>query len=116
MDSRFSPHNTHLEDPSLFHNRDPHLRLLGQQALVHRSRLLGELPVQTKGEVDIAYVDQNRFWPVEVKWTGQIRPNKIKQIVKYANGLILTKSKKPAEIQGVPTLPLPLALLRLDPP
>ncbi len=90
-------------------------RLVEACAATHYSRKFPTYYIKAKGEVDIAYVDQNRFWPVEVKWTEQIRPNKIKQIVKYPNGLILTKSGKPSEIQGVPTLPLPLALLRLDP-
>jgi predicted AAA+ superfamily ATPase len=69
--------------------------------------------IKSKGEVDIAYVDRKRFWPVEVKWTGQLRPKDIKQIIKYPNGLILTKSKQKGKIQGVPTVPLPLALLGL---
>jgi len=44
MDIRFAPHNTHLDDPETFAVRDPHLKQLYQQALVHRSYLLGELP------------------------------------------------------------------------
>jgi predicted AAA+ superfamily ATPase len=69
--------------------------------------------IKAKGEVDIAYVEGKRFWPVEIKWTGQTRPKDLKQIAKYKNGLILTKSKQEGNIQGIPTLPLPLALLRL---
>jgi predicted AAA+ superfamily ATPase len=66
-----------------------------------------------KGEVDIAYIDEKRFWPVEVKWTGQIRPKQLKQIKKYPNSIILTRSKQKGNIQGIPAMPLPLALMRL---
>lgn len=70
--------------------------------------------IKGKGEVDIAYVDKKRFWPVEVKWTTQVRPHELKQIRKYPNGLILTKSKTPGEIFNIPTTPLPIELLRED--
>jgi hypothetical protein len=70
--------------------------------------------IKAMGEIDIAYIYENRFWPVEIKWTRQIRPKQLKQIAKYPNGIILTKSAVKGEMNGVPTEPLPLALLRLD--
>jgi len=69
--------------------------------------------IKGKGEVDMAYVHEKRFWPVEIKWTSQLRPGELKQIVKYKNGLILNKSKQRGSMQNIPTRPLPLALLRL---
>ena len=63
---------------------------------------------------DIAYINENRFWPVEIKWARQIRSKQLKQIAKYSNGKILTKLAIKGEMHGVPTEPLPLALLRLD--
>ena len=36
--------------------------------------------IKAEGEVDVAYLDEERFWPVEVKWTGQLRPKALKQI------------------------------------
>jgi hypothetical protein len=50
---------------------------------------------------------------MEVKWTGQVRPKDLKQIAKYSNGRVLTKSKQFGHILGIPTEPLPLAMLRL---
>lgn len=79
----------------------------------HYARHFPTYYIKAKGEVDIAYVHKNRFWPVEVKWTGQLRPKQLKQISKYSNGMILTKSKQTGTIQGVTTVPLPLALIRL---
>jgi len=53
------------------------------------------------------------FWPVEIKWTLQLRPKQLEQITPYPNGRVLTKSKVKGQIQGLPTEPLPLALLKL---
>ena len=36
--------------------------------------------IKAENEVDIAYIDNDKFWPVEVKWTNQLRPNDLKQI------------------------------------
>ena len=58
-------------------------------------------------EVDIAYVDENRFHPVEIKWTNQIRPNDLKQIARYPNDRILTKARQGRVIQNILTEFLP---------
>jgi predicted AAA+ superfamily ATPase len=92
---------------------DRSARLTEACAATHYARHFPTYYIKAKGEVDIAYVAENRFWPVEVKWTGQLRPKQLKQIGKYENGIILTKSRQTGTIQGIPTLPLPLALLRL---
>jgi len=79
----------------------------------HYQRKYPVFYIKAKAEVDIAYIDKKRFWPLEVKWTGQLRPKELKQISKYSNGKILTKSYTPGKIQGIPTEPIPLNLLRL---
>ena len=61
--------------------------------------------------MDIAYVRDDRFWPVEIKWTNQLRPKTLKQIARYGNGEIWSKQRRSAEINGVKVLPLPVALL-----
>ena len=88
-------------------------RLAEACVVTHYRRYYPTYYIKAEGEVDIAYVDQNRFWPLEVKWTRQLRPKDLKQIVKYPNGRILTRSRHRGEILGVPTEPLPLAILRL---
>jgi len=90
--------------------------LVESVAAAHYRRFYKTYYIKARGEVDIAYVQGRRFWPVEVKWTGQLRPKSLKQIVSYPNGLILTRSVVPGAIAGVPTMPLPLQLLRLEPP
>lgn len=122
-------------DPFIFHSArawlkpdgDPHkqqvdpiisdpvwmARLAEACAVTHYRRYYPTYYIKAKGEVDIAYVDQNRFWPIEVKWTRQLRPKDLKQIAKYANGRILTRTDQKGKIQGIPSEPLPLALFRL---
>jgi hypothetical protein len=36
----------------------------------HFRRFYPKYYIKEEGEVDIAYVDGGRFWPVEIKWTG----------------------------------------------
>jgi hypothetical protein len=82
-------------------------------AVTHYRRKVPTYYIKSKGEIDVAYVNENRLWPVEIKWTRQLRPKQIKQIAAYPNGRILTRSKVKGEIQGLPTEPLPLALWKL---
>ncbi len=66
-----------------------------------------------EGEVDIAYIKQNKFWPIEIKWAGQIHLTEFKQLVKYKNGIILTQRKEESILGSISTIPLPLALFNL---
>lgn len=66
-----------------------------------------------EAEVDIAYIHQDKFWPIEIKWTNQIHSKDYKQLAKYRNGIILTKRKETSSIGLLPTIPLPLALFHL---
>ncbi len=88
-------------------------RLVESCVATHYRRYFPTYYIKGAGEVDIAYVYQNRFYPVEVKWTSQLRPKSLKQIVRYPNPLILTRARRRGMIKGVPTEPLPLALFRL---
>ncbi|MFH1529973.1 MAG: ATP-binding protein [Pseudomonadota bacterium] len=81
----------------------------------HLSRRYPTYYIKAEGEVDVAYVHRERFHPIEVKWTRQRRPTDAKQIAKYPNGVIWDRGRRPGELHGVPTIPLPLALLRLEP-
>lgn len=107
------PYNDQLKP--LLSDPDSSSKLAEACAITHYRRMFPTYYIKSKGEVDIAYVEGTRFRPIEVKWSGQLRPKQLKQITKYSNGLILTKSRDRGEIQGIPTLPLPLALLSVGP-
>ena len=79
----------------------------------HFKRLFPTYYIKAQGEVDIAYVHDGRFWPVEIKWTNQLRPKTLKQIARYDNGAIWSKSRHVGEIEGVEVRPLPIELLRV---
>lgn len=83
-------------------------------AATHFARHFPTYYIKAEGEIDIAYVDGGRFWPVEVKWTEQLRPKTLKQAAKYPNSRILAKNPASKEIMGIEVEYLPLALLHLD--
>lgn len=88
-------------------------RLVEATVTTHYRRYHPTFYIKAEGEVDVAYIAENRFWPVEVKWTGQVRSKDLKQIAKYSNGRILSQTRRSGSVLGVPTEPLPLSLIRL---
>ncbi len=94
-------------------NSDWASRLTEACVITHYRRKFPTYYIKAKGEIDIAYIDKSRFWPVEIKWAKQLRPKELKQISKYPNSLILNRSKQFGKIRDIPTMPLSLALLRL---
>ena len=84
-------------------------------AACHYARFFPTYYLKGENEVDIAYIRGKKLWPVEIKWSGQIRPKDLKQVSRYPNALICTRSEASGEINGVPTEPLPLTLFRLGP-
>ncbi len=79
----------------------------------HFRRYFPTYYIKAQAEVDIAYVRAGRFWPVEIKWTNQLRPKTLKQIARYENGEIWSKSPHVGEIDGIGVRPLPIELLRI---
>jgi predicted AAA+ superfamily ATPase len=69
--------------------------------------------IKADKEVDLAYIKNDKFYPVEIKWTNQVRPEDLKQILKYQNGLILSKNHGESKIDNTPVRFLPRELLKL---
>ena len=69
--------------------------------------------IKAEGEVDLAYIHNDKFWPIEIKWTNQLRPKDIKQLRKYDNSEIYGKTSTLQHLDHIPVKPLPLALLDL---
>jgi len=84
--------------------------------VAHYRRYYPTYYIKAAGEIDLAYVDKNKFWPIEIKWRNQLRPKDIKQVSKYKNARIYSKTTSSGEAQGIPIEPLPLALANLEPP
>ncbi len=90
-------------------------RLAEACATTHYRRFYPTYYIKGEGEVDIAYVKRRRFWPIEIKWTGNLRPKDLKQVKKYPNSRICHRSSELCEIHSIPAEPLPYNLLRLGP-
>ena len=88
-------------------------KLVEACAVTHYRRYFPTYYLKAKGEVDICYIDQRRLWPLEIKWTRQLRPKDLKQAAKYPNSRILSRTRQSGEILGLPVEPLPLNLLRI---
>ena len=80
----------------------------------HCARRVPTFYIKGKGEIDVAYVHRGRFWPVEIKWTGQLRPKSLKQVLKYPQAQIWSKTSGAAPIMGIEVGFLPLALMGLE--
>lgn len=95
---------------------DPSLcaKLVEACVVTHYRRFYPTFYIKAEGEVDLAYVHEGRFWPVEIKWTNQLNSKSLKQILKYPNSKIFTKTNQPGEICGISTEPLPRALWQLN--
>lgn len=88
-------------------------KLVEACVVTHCQHLWPTYYIKADGEVDIAYIDQGRFWPIEIKWTNQVRPHEYKQIQKYTNARILVKTKLGGKIGNIQLEPLPIALAKL---
>lgn len=107
----------YFEDPFIFHavetmlgktNAESTPALVETVAVAHFCRKFGKIYYikGAKGEVDIAYLQDGAFFPVEIKWTAQLRPEELKQVMVYPNGLILGKQRATARLAHVPYAPL----------
>lgn len=103
----------HVQMLPLFQDPALYSRLVEACVATHYHRRYPTYYIKAKGEVDIAYVDADCFWPVEIKWTRQLRPKDLKQVRYYPRARILSRSRRAGELQGVPVEPLPFALLHV---
>jgi len=97
----------------IFQNPSLYADLVEASVTAHFRRFYPTYYIKAEGEVDLAYVENKKFWPIEIKWGSQLRPKDLKQIQKYKNGKIFAKVLTPEQINGTPVVPLPLALLDL---
>jgi len=112
----------YFEDPFILHavenmlgrpRNDIEPALAETAAVIHFARRQGKTYYikGNKGEVDIASVNGKGFFPVEVKWSRQIRPDEIKQILCYPRGLILYRGSRTRSIAHIQCVPLVRYLL-----
>jgi len=119
------PKKLHFRDPFIcraihgwLKSENSHVPTINEATLVegivatHISRLFPTFYIKAAGEVDVAFVRNKGFEPLEVKWGNQTRPKDLKQISKYKNALIWRKQKIESVVGGASCHFLPLALYR----
>ena len=67
-----------------------------------------------QGEVDIIWLAGNNIYPIEVKWSNQIRAHDLKTLKHFPNGLILGKSLQAGSIDSVQLLPVYQFLYQIE--
>lgn len=67
--------------------------------------------IKAQGEVDLALLNKNTFFPIEIKWTENLKTSELKQILKYKKGLIGYKGRQIGKYEHLDVLPLPLLAL-----
>ena len=82
--------------------------------VTHFRRFFPTYYIKAEGEVDIAYIIENKFVPIEIKWTHQIRTQDIKQIKKYKNAEIWGQRQENGMFDTTPAYSLIRRLLQLS--
>lgn len=82
-------------------------------AITHFQRKYPTYYIKSAGSIDLAYVADGRFWPILINWANQLRPQDLKQILKYPNGKILTDVSRSGIIEHIRTEPLVNLLWKL---
>ena len=77
MDTRFLPHNTHLEKPEAFVKQDPHLKQLNKQALVHRSQLIDQIPRYISGIYTLSGGRQTGKTTLLKQWMAELLESRV---------------------------------------
>lgn len=110
------PSNNPFEKQILKHtqSKDTSGKLIESIVATHFRRFFPTYYIKAEAEVDIAYIKNGRFYPIEVKWTNQLRKADLKQIVKYKNGAIWAKLREKTLFQKIPVYPLPIALASIE--
>jgi len=78
-------------------------------ALFHRRRELSY--IKAEGEVDLALILSNSFFPIEIKNSLTLRKQDLKQILKYPRGLIGYTGSEIGRFEHLQVAPIPLLAL-----
>ncbi len=79
-------------------------------AVSHINRVTEAFYIKSEQEIDITYITNKRIYPIEIKWTHQIRPKEIQALSKFENSQIWSRSKLDT-INNIPNKFLPRALI-----
>ncbi len=69
--------------------------------------------LKAEQEIDVVYVKNQKIFPVEVKWTNQLRWDELKHLKKYDSPRIAAKVEQQQILNGLEVIPIPELLLNL---
>jgi len=110
-----NPSTTPFESQISLAIKDPILcsKLVEATVVTHFRRYYPTYYIKAKGEVDVAYVKENTFWPIELKWTNQVRAKDLQQLAHYSRAELWVKPSNTSSIHGIASRMLPFALLEV---
>lgn len=79
----------------------------------HIRRFYPTYYIKSDKEIDIAYVKEKKIFPIEIKWTNQLRYDELKYLKKYPVSRIAAKVNASFDWEGIPVIPIPQLLLEL---
>ncbi|MBA3661157.1 MAG: ATP-binding protein [Gammaproteobacteria bacterium] len=88
-------------------------KLVTACVITHFSRHFSTFYIKAQGMIDLAYLANNKVYPIVVHWNNHFQAKDLKQILKYPNGKILTKMQRSGVIEHIRTEPVPYALWKL---
>jgi len=65
-------------------------------------------------EVDIAIVHERNIFPIEIKWTSQLRSQDLKLVRNMPRGRVWANVSEQFDLDGMTIEPLPLALYNIE--
>lgn len=77
----------------------------------HIRRFYPTYYIKEKQEIDVAFVKQKKYHPIEIKWTNQLRYDELKHLKNEPRAFVVAKVLKKTELDGIQVLPLPLFLM-----
>jgi len=90
-------------------------KLVESIVVTHFSRLQPTYYIKTsKGEVDLAIVHERIIFPIEIKWTSQLRSQDLKLVRNMDQGRVWANVPGQLDFDGMIIAPLPLSLYNIE--
>jgi predicted AAA+ superfamily ATPase len=72
----------------------------------HCHRLGKTFYFKGQGEIDVIWLTKNHCFPIEVKWTNQLRSHDLKMLKQWKSSMILGKTSQSGLFEGIRLLPV----------
>lgn len=80
--------------------------------VTHFRRKYATYYLKNAGEIDLAYVSGRKIFPIEIKWTSQLRQKDLAPIAKHPSGVIAAKVDRVFDLGPNMVVPIPILLMK----